>query len=104
MSKAQINYLLVLATLFIVWLYFGTFLMAAKIDHKMNLASGMGRPMMGDWSQRQPFAMPGFPKSQGGASVNQPSAMPSGLTTLPSGFQKLADAQKAQGAVPAKKK
>ena len=115
MSKAQINYLLVLATLFIVWLYFGTFLIAAKIDHKVNFAAGLRSPMVRDWSQRQsfatpvfqenqgkgsvnqPFAMPGFPKNQGKASVNQPSAIPSEL-------QKLADMQKTQNPVPAKKK
>ncbi len=97
MSKEQINYLLVLATFFIVWLYFNTFLTAVKINPKMNYAPGMGRSMTGDWSQRQPFAMPAFPKSQDRVFMNQPPAVPPEI-------QKLMEARKAQGSVPAGKK
>ena len=41
MSKEQINYLLVLATLVVVWLYFNTFFVNLKKDHGMGSFRGM---------------------------------------------------------------
>ena len=41
MSKEQINYLLVLATLFIVWLYFNTFYVTSKKSYGAGSPGGM---------------------------------------------------------------
>jgi hypothetical protein len=41
MSKEQFNYLLVLATLFIVWLYFNTFYVNAKNNYGRSRFAGM---------------------------------------------------------------
>ncbi|MFA5159895.1 MAG: hypothetical protein WC484_05250 [Candidatus Omnitrophota bacterium] len=104
MTKNQVTYLLALATLVVGWLYFNTFIMVAKNNQRMNPLFGMGRPMMGDLSQKQPSAMPVFPGMQNGAFVNKPSSMPSGLPALSPEMQKLVKAQKTQGSVPAGKK
>lgn len=45
MSKAQINYLLVLATIFVGWLFFHTFYMGAKVDAKMGMMGGAKLPI-----------------------------------------------------------
>ncbi|MFA5167454.1 MAG: hypothetical protein WC530_02850 [Candidatus Omnitrophota bacterium] len=101
MTKNQITYLLVLATLAVGWLYFNTFFMAARINPRINLVPGSGRSMMGDFSQRQPGATPIFPKMQNGTFVNQSSVVPSSLPPLSPEIQKPV---KTQGSVPAEKK
>ncbi|MFH1800941.1 MAG: hypothetical protein ABH891_08895 [Candidatus Omnitrophota bacterium] len=61
MSKEQINYLLALATLIVVWLYFNTFYSAAK----RNYGGGPGGGMMAASGQR-------FPNPMGMQNIQQP--------------------------------
>ena len=67
MTKNQVNYLLILATLFIFWLFFNTFYMGAKMQSKFPMP--MGRPGMAMPAQ------PGYPfssYSQSGREMSQP--------------------------------
>ena len=47
MTKNQINYLLVLATLIVVWLYFNTFSMLAMVQKRVAAQGRMPVPTMG---------------------------------------------------------
>ena len=91
MSKNQINYLLVLATLAVVWLYFHTFYMTAKYDKKVA-----------QWDAgRTPGAMvgrPGFPPL-----ANMPRNPTTTTYKIPSTaeMQKMIQAARSAAAVPA---
>ena len=80
MSKEQINYLLALATLFIVWLYFNTFYVNAKKNSEgmpfggRPFASGMRSPGMGPGFPQFPN-MPELPRAPQLKNMNMP--MPS---------------------------
>ena len=95
MSKNQINYLLALATLFVVGFYFNIFYTAAKLERKMPQPVGI---------QRSPFATRNFPNFASAATTSGPKAnagMPSTMPPLPPEVQKMMQQlQKASPAVP----
>jgi hypothetical protein len=85
MSKEQINYLLVLATLLVVWLYFNTF----YVNAKRNFGGGSFPGMMSASSRRSPnpIEIPKIPEPpriadllrgqpQGGQASAAPKEMP----------------------------
>ena len=89
MSKNQINYLLVLATLVVVWLYFHTFYMSAKFDKKMAQwdAGKTSGALMG---------RPGFPSS---ASMSRNATTPYKVPSAAE-IQKMMQAARSSVAVP----
>ena len=93
MSKNQINYLLVLATLFVAGFYFNTFYLAAKLEKNMPSRTwGMERPSF----EMKNHSNPMFPR---GIPVRMPPSMSSNMTSLPPEVQKML--QQVQKTLPA---
>ena len=87
MTKNQINYLLILLTIFVAWFYFNTFYSDAKMSKRMAQLSA--RPAAGAMnpSGYPPF----FPNNMGG----QPAAQPNYRQPLPPEAQKMMEQWRA---------
>jgi len=98
MSKEQINYLLVLATLVVIWLYFNTFYVNLTRDHGMGSFGGM-RPSASALRFPNLPSIPKVPRRSqtndlltGFSQGNKGSALPVQTSAVPSEAPKTGEA------------